>query len=108
PLPTSDVLDLLLVRDLPGEHISGVAADSVKEDENEQDDAEHRRDHLPPAPDDVCGHCPPPPASCAFRGRPSLGGGRDVNILPLRVQDGVLLVALYPRLRRHVAVAADV
>ena len=51
-----DVVDLLLVRDLAGEHVRGVAADPVEQDEHEQDDPEHRRDHLPQASDDVCGH----------------------------------------------------
>ena len=52
-----DVVDLLLVRDLSREHVRGVAADPVEQDEHQQDDPGHRRDHLPQASNDVCGHC---------------------------------------------------
>ena len=43
----ADVVDLLLVGDLAGEHLRGIAADPVEQEEDEQDHPEHRRDHLP-------------------------------------------------------------
>jgi len=53
---TADVVDLLLAGNLAGEHIRRVAADCVEQDEHEQHDAEHRRNHLPKASNDVGVH----------------------------------------------------
>ena len=52
----ADVVDLFLARDLPGEHVRRIAADGVEQNEHEQHDAEHRRDHLPDSSNDVGGH----------------------------------------------------
>src|SRR5439155_4366801 len=43
-----------------------------------------------------------------FRRPPSLGRRRNVNILPLVVQDRVFLETLHPRLHQHVPVGTDV
>ena len=57
----ADVVDLLLARDLAGEHVGGVAPDPVEQQEDEQDDARHRRDHLPQPTEHVRDHrCPSP------------------------------------------------
>ena len=42
-----DVVDLLGIGDLAGEHVRRVAAEQVEQDEHQQHDAEHRREHLP-------------------------------------------------------------
>ena len=52
----ADVGDLLGARDLAREHVCGIAADPVEQDEHQHDHPEHRRDHLPEPPDDVCVH----------------------------------------------------
>ena len=50
------MLAICAVRDLAGQHVRGIAADPVEQDEHEQHDPDDGRDHLPHATDDVGGH----------------------------------------------------
>ena len=71
----ADVLDLLGAGDLAGQDVRRVAADQVEQEEDEQDDPEQGRDHLPQAPDDVRVHAILPPAAWPARGRVRAGCG---------------------------------
>ncbi len=52
----TDVGDLLRVRHLPGQDIGRVATDPVEQEKYKYDDAEHGRQHLPEASQDISGH----------------------------------------------------
>ena len=52
----ADVVDLLGIGDLAGEHVRRVAAEQVEQDEHQQHHADHRREHLPEPAEHISPH----------------------------------------------------